>query len=583
MWKLTRPDNRHDRLTRDNLLDLEDHRLVRIESVQDDQRQVWVLTARAHREARQLLEPKGIRVSVLREKRYDPVSGELLGTGYDDHAAAVTSTAAALHRAGIGHLFGFQTEIGHRLGNRYVQRADLMVRAPAAGVPVLLLEIDRRAEDAHNLVHKLRRYWDWGRLLPPDADKRTVDLVRSRPGAIEHIDHEQRLWRRVYPLTGREGLAPLGFVLADTTQAKIDNTVAVLEEAGRRYWAPRRYDTYHRGVTARDYGQAVPVVATTLEQLEGDGAGAAVWRQLGRTGEQTLTDALDNPDGDTLYRRQAARAEAEEERRRTAEREARRPVCGRCGQKFTDQRREETTALTGAWKAGDPSLCGHCHTDDIPRQKADTADTWDTPPVYPAAGERSRPGVGHVSPRLVPSAALTGPLSGGREPSDRAVGRGLKSPRQRMGRPGSKHASCPGVGVSRRRRRNDKWRRTVGIRRNRQDEHQDIAAAAVGVWPYGPGAYMWNAPARLRSTHRDPVVGFKPFILPAGVLSFVQASDVVLASRIQLTGTHTTSDLYDMISTATRGISWDSRTLGPDVALDIMVGRRHDLACTRTT
>ncbi|CAL9677521.1 hypothetical protein SUDANB1_08198 [Streptomyces sp. enrichment culture] len=33
-----------------------------------------------------------------------------------------------------------------------------------------------------------------------------------------------------------------------------------------------------------------------------------------------------------------------------------------------------------------------------------------------------------------------------------------------------------------------------------------------------------------------------------------------------------------MISTATRGISWDARTLGPDVALDIMVGRRHDLA-----
>ncbi|WP_234438723.1 hypothetical protein [Streptomyces sp. NRRL S-340] len=44
MWKLTRPDKQHDRLTRDNLLDLEDHHLVRIESVQQDQRQVWVLT-----------------------------------------------------------------------------------------------------------------------------------------------------------------------------------------------------------------------------------------------------------------------------------------------------------------------------------------------------------------------------------------------------------------------------------------------------------------------------------------------------------------------------------------------------------
>ncbi|MFF5547967.1 hypothetical protein [Streptomyces olivaceoviridis] len=123
-------------------MDLEEHQLVRIESVREDQRQVWVLTARGHREAKRILEPSGIRVSVLRKQEYDPATGELLGTGYDDHAAAVTSTAAELHR----------TRIGHRLGNGYVQRADLVVRAPEAGVPVLLLETDRRTEDAHDLV-----------------------------------------------------------------------------------------------------------------------------------------------------------------------------------------------------------------------------------------------------------------------------------------------------------------------------------------------------------------------------------------------------------------------------------------------
>lgn len=253
LWKLTRPDNQHDKLTRDNLLDLEDHHLVRIELVREDQRQVWVLTKRGHGEAKKLLEPKGIRVSALREEKYDPDTGELLGTSYDDHAAAVTSTAAELHRAGIGHRLGFQTEIGHRLADGYVQRADLVVRAPEAGVPVLLLEIDRRSEDAHDLVDKLRRYWEWGRLLPKDADKHTVDLVRSRPDAIDQlVDHEKRLWRRVYPPTGREGLVPLAFVFADTTEAKVANTVAVLEEAGRRYWAPRRFQTIHRGITAWD-------------------------------------------------------------------------------------------------------------------------------------------------------------------------------------------------------------------------------------------------------------------------------------------------------------------------------------------
>nr|BFD88414.1 hypothetical protein StreXyl84_78150 [Streptomyces sp. Xyl84] len=371
LWKLTRPDNRHDKLTRDNLLDLEDHHLVRIESVQEDQRQVWVLTAKGHREAKHLLEPKGIRVSALRKQEYDPDTGELLGTGYDDHAAAVTSTAAELHRAGIGHRLGFQTEVGHRLGNGFVQRADLVVRAPEAGVPVLLLEIDRRTEDAHDLVAKLRRYWEWGRLLAPDADKRTVDLVRSRPDAIDQlVDHEKRLWRRVYPPTGREGLVPVAFVFADTTEAKVANTVAVLEEAGRRYWAPRRFQTLHRGITARDYSQAVPVVVTTLEQLQEHGASAAVWRRLGRTGEQTLTAALDNPDGDALFRDQEARADAEEERRRVAEREAQRPVCKRCGRKFTDQRWEEITAHRTAWSAGDVAVCGACHADDFAREEA---------------------------------------------------------------------------------------------------------------------------------------------------------------------------------------------------------------------
>ncbi|MFH8886587.1 hypothetical protein [Streptomyces californicus] len=195
--------------------------------------------------------------------------------------------------------------------------------------------------------------------------------MRSRPDAIEHVDHDKRLWRRFYPPTGREGLVPLAFVFADTTTAKVSNTVAVLEEAGRRYWAPRRYDSlYAKTVTALDYRQAVPVVITTLEQLQGHGADAAVWRRLGRTGEQTLTAALDNPDGHALYRAQEARAEAEDKHRRAAEREGRRPVCKRCGGKFSDERWEEITLHRTAVRAGDRSVCGPCRADDVARQEA---------------------------------------------------------------------------------------------------------------------------------------------------------------------------------------------------------------------
>ncbi|TVL87436.1 hypothetical protein CD790_33410 [Streptomyces sp. SAJ15] len=95
-----------------------------------------------------------------------------------------------------------------------------------------------------------------------------------------------------------------------------------------------------------------------------------MWRRLGRKGEQTLTAALDNPDGDALFREQEARADAEDKRRRAAEREAQRPVCKRCGRKFTDERWEEITMHRTAWQAGDLSVCGPCHTDDVARQEA---------------------------------------------------------------------------------------------------------------------------------------------------------------------------------------------------------------------
>lgn len=76
-----------------------------------------------------------------------------------------------------------------------------------------------------------------------------------------------------------------------------------MEQVGRRYWAPRRYiSLYEKATTARDYGQAVPVVVvTTLEYLQEHGGGAAVWRRLGRDGEQTLTAALDNAGAHAYY------------------------------------------------------------------------------------------------------------------------------------------------------------------------------------------------------------------------------------------------------------------------------------------
>ncbi|MEU9376498.1 replication-relaxation family protein [Streptomyces sp. NPDC048255] len=379
LWKLTRPANKHDKLVRDTLLDLQEHRLVRVESKREDNRQVWVLTARGHREARSLL-PREIRVSALRKEEYHPVTGKLLGTGYDDHALAVTATAAEMTRAGFGALLAWQTEVSHPLRGGYVQYADAVVKASAANVPVLLLEVDRLNEGVDDLVHKLRRYTEFFERLAPGADKEQPERAQ-RP---DTIDQELRLWRNIYPRTGREGYPPIAFVFADGSEVTMDNTMRALEERGRAYWQGRRYQPHFR---ALNYHPVIPVVVTTLDRLQEHGADAAVWRRLGRDHWQTLTAALDNPNGARLYEKELTQARAQTAARAAAAREKRRPVCAGCGTKFTDERWEQTERRRD-W-GDDGTLCAACQ-----EQKAETeiaAQIARIAPPEPAAWQEASP------------------------------------------------------------------------------------------------------------------------------------------------------------------------------------------------
>ncbi|MCF2434308.1 hypothetical protein LV779_02700 [Streptomyces thinghirensis] len=129
---------------------------MRIESVQEDQRQVWVLTKRGHGEAKQLLEPKG-------------------HTGLGAAQAGTTRTPGAAR-----HRLRRPRRGGDRDGRRIPPRRDRPPvrlsdrdRAPSRetatcsgrtwwcgrrrlGCPVLLLEIDRRTKRApasHTIPH----------------------------------------------------------------------------------------------------------------------------------------------------------------------------------------------------------------------------------------------------------------------------------------------------------------------------------------------------------------------------------------------------------------------------------------------
>ncbi|MFJ7146704.1 hypothetical protein ACIQVT_00500 [Streptomyces sp. NPDC100445] len=142
-----------------------------------------------------------------------------------------------------------------------------------------------------------------------------------------------------------------------------------LEQSARRYFAGTPYPW--AGFTAVDYHRAVPVVVTELERICADPAGAAgrVWRRLGREEWQTLSEVLDNPDGERLYwveEEQSRRWQAE---RKAAEREAQRPVCTRCGTKFTDERWQ--SVIQTSWRSTGDNLCGPCRQEDVDRAEAE--------------------------------------------------------------------------------------------------------------------------------------------------------------------------------------------------------------------
>ncbi|MFD9722085.1 hypothetical protein [Streptomyces sp. NPDC059076] len=363
---MMRPADRHDRCTRGTLNALKEEGKVRVETRLESNHQLRVLTERGHKEAKQLL-PKSVRMSVLREPTFDEDGEPVDGEGFDEHAAAVTTTAAVLIGAGYGTPLSWQTEIAHRLPYGYTQYADLTMRAPDTGVPAMLLEIDRVHEPVDELVEKLRRYSDWFELLAPKADKDKAHAARRKGAAV----HDLRLWSRISPATSREGYVPVAFVFTGKTKAQRESRIRRLQEAARPYFVGTPYPGVAEGGTAVDYQQALPVVVTELERIIADpkGAAGAVWRRLGRDQWQTLGAALDNPDGDRLYLVQWREAKRRQSEREVAEREAQRPVCTQCGSKFTDERWQETSQ--SSWPGQWDGLCGRCRQEDIDRAEAE--------------------------------------------------------------------------------------------------------------------------------------------------------------------------------------------------------------------
>ncbi|GGZ60037.1 hypothetical protein GCM10010387_62250 [Streptomyces inusitatus] len=174
----------------------------------------------------------------------------------ETHAHQQASTVAVLTGAGFGTPLSWQTEIAHRLPYGYTQYADLILHAPDADVPAMLLEIDRVTEPVDDLVAKVRRYTEWFELLAPKADpddsfpgvqadrgRHKEDAHRFRTADVP-VSARCHAAGRTFEPSGRDRGEPSGSSCWDTPPNPAVTSATVANSRAR--WTPSRPNTGRR-------------------------------------------------------------------------------------------------------------------------------------------------------------------------------------------------------------------------------------------------------------------------------------------------------------------------------------------------
>uniref|UniRef100_UPI002F906EB1 replication-relaxation family protein n=1 Tax=Streptomyces sp. NBC_01553 TaxID=2975877 RepID=UPI002F906EB1 len=271
-------------------------------------------------------------------------------------AEAVAAARAAVDAPdGIGTLVSYATEVALPVKGTWKNpaigsaRADIVLTAPEAGVPLLFIEADNCTEEAVLIAAKFDKYARFFQRQEKDTDNVEKPLWRTRWSAPPCEEYE-----RVHP--------PVLLVFHQAGKRPARTQMARVADLTRHHWQGR----WHGEHGYHSYDRRIPVVATTLDLLREHGpAGPAFWR-FGRDHREPLLEAIGNSRRDAYVARsrQAAR---EEQRRREEEeaerRESWRPVCEDCGQKFTDDR-WKAVEYTRDWsrRQSHPHLCEHCQT-----------------------------------------------------------------------------------------------------------------------------------------------------------------------------------------------------------------------------
>ncbi|WP_260145496.1 hypothetical protein [Streptomyces sp. 2132.2] len=89
---------------------------------------------------------------------------------------------------------------------------------------------------------------------------------------------------------------------------------------------------------------------------------------------------------------------------------------------------------------------------------------------------------------------------------------------------------------------------------------------------------MWHALAALRQTHSEPFGRLVPFERVDALLSLTRPGDIAFTARVELSGGETMGHVHDLITTVTRGITYELGAAAPGTALEILLGKHHQLA-----
>jgi hypothetical protein len=227
------------------------------------------------------------------------------GTGGAPHAMAVNATITAFLRggrlpgspAGIGVLESWRTEVPHALtsSGKHNVRTDAVFQDKAAGLPLLMVEVDRATESAHVLADKVAAYADlYARRVRPPGQPGTG---RGTIGEMNTVPY----WTTQYPRTGLPGLPPLAIVPTGAGPTALDNRMRAVGQLSREFWAGQEHTGYSYGYGSTDddgdfyldFTGKVPLVITTLDLLQQqrpDGTGVVPRRARARPGTRAAAE-----------------------------------------------------------------------------------------------------------------------------------------------------------------------------------------------------------------------------------------------------------------------------------------------------